>query len=77
MPRARKINLEKVQASLDAVCREMRRLDFAQVRRIDFERIECPVCGEQFVPSPRSESGPVQAQKRPNLFCRHVGPFLN
>jgi hypothetical protein len=25
----------------------------AEVRRIDFERIECPVCGKQFMPSPK------------------------
>jgi hypothetical protein len=24
----------------------------AEVRRIDFERIECPECGELFVPDP-------------------------
>ena len=28
-------------------------LEQIQVRRIDFERIECPVCGEQFAPRPR------------------------
>jgi predicted RNA-binding Zn-ribbon protein involved in translation (DUF1610 family) len=54
MPRARKINLEKVRASLDAVCPKCGKLiSPAQVRRIDFERIECPECGEQFVPSPK------------------------
>jgi hypothetical protein len=42
MPRARKINLEKVRASLDAVCPKCERLiSPAEVRRIDFERIEC------------------------------------
>ena len=53
-PRSRKINLKKVQASLDAVCPKCGRLiPPAEVRHIDFERIECPVCGEQFMPSPK------------------------
>jgi ribosomal protein S27AE len=54
MPRSRKINLEKVLASLDAVCPKCgKSISPAEVRRIDFERIECPVCGERFVPRPR------------------------
>ena len=49
--RSRKINLEKVQASLDKVCPKCGGLiSPAEVRRIDFERIECPVCGEQLAP---------------------------
>ena len=53
MPRSREINLEKVQASLDAVCPKCGGLiPPAEVRRIDFERIECPVCGERFSPGP-------------------------
>ena len=52
MPRPRKINLEKVRASLDKVCPKCGALiSPAEVRRIDFERIECPVCGEQFAPT--------------------------
>jgi DNA-directed RNA polymerase subunit RPC12/RpoP len=51
MPRARKINLEKVRASLDAVCPECGHvIPPAEVRRVDFDRIECPACGERFVP---------------------------
>jgi ribosomal protein S27AE len=54
MPRSRKINLEKVRASLDAVCPKCGKLvPPAEVRRIDFERNECPVCGERFVPATR------------------------
>ena len=57
MPRSRKINLEKVRASLDAICPKCEALiPPAQVRRIDFERIECPVCGEQFLPHPSRAS---------------------
>jgi DNA-directed RNA polymerase subunit RPC12/RpoP len=53
MPRSRKINLEKVQASLDAACPKCgRMIPPADVRRIDFDRIECPMCGERFVPGP-------------------------
>jgi hypothetical protein len=52
MPRSRKLNLDKVRASLDAVCPKCGGLiSPAEVRRIDFERIESPVCGEQFAPS--------------------------
>jgi predicted RNA-binding Zn-ribbon protein involved in translation (DUF1610 family) len=66
MPRARKINLEKVRASLDAVCPKCGKvIPPAEVRRIDFERIECPVCGERFAPRPKlqGESKPVRACK--------------
>jgi hypothetical protein len=53
MPRSRKINLEKVRESLDKLCPKCGCLiSPAQVRRIDFERIKCPVCGERFVPVP-------------------------
>ena len=55
MPSSRKINLERVLASFDAVCPKCGGLiSPAQVRRIDFERIEWPVCGELFAPSPKS-----------------------
>jgi ribosomal protein S27AE len=54
VPSRKKINREKVMASLDAVCPKCGALiSPAEVRRIDFEHIECPVCGEQFVRSPR------------------------
>jgi predicted RNA-binding Zn-ribbon protein involved in translation (DUF1610 family) len=53
MPSSRKINLEKVRASLDAVCPKCGKvITPAEVRRIDFEHIECPVCGERFAPRP-------------------------
>jgi ribosomal protein S27AE len=58
MPRSRKINLEKVRASLDKVCPKCGKLiPPVEVRRIDFERIECPVCGERFAPVPRANRG--------------------
>jgi ribosomal protein L37AE/L43A len=57
MASSRKINLEKVRASLDVVCPKCGRvIPPAEVRRIDFERIECSVCGERFAPRARGES---------------------
>jgi ribosomal protein S27AE len=51
MPRSRKINREKALASLDKVCPKCGHvISPAEVRRVDFERIECPVCGEEFTP---------------------------
>jgi len=52
MPRLRKIDLEKVQASLNAVCLKCRKsISPAELHRVDFERIECPACGERFAPA--------------------------
>ena len=54
MPRSRKVNLEKVLASLDTVCPKCGKvITPAEVKRIDFERIECPACEEQFDPAVR------------------------
>jgi len=49
--RSRKIDLKKVQASLDKTwpkCGFTITPDL--VKRVDFERIECPKCGEKFRP---------------------------
>jgi ribosomal protein S27AE len=49
MPRSRKINLEKVRASLDQTCPKCGfTIAPNQVKRVDFERMECPKCGEKF-----------------------------
>ena len=46
-----KINLEKVQASLGVICPKCeKKISPAEVRRVDFERIECPACAERFAP---------------------------
>jgi ribosomal protein S27AE len=49
MSRSRKIDLEKVRASLNTTCL---RCGFTitpdLVKRVDFERVECPKCGERF-----------------------------
>jgi uncharacterized protein (UPF0212 family) len=45
----RKVNLETVQVSLCAVCPKCgKAISPAEVRRVDFERMECPACGERF-----------------------------
>jgi hypothetical protein len=45
----RKVNLAKVKASLDVVCPKCGGLiTTAQIRSVDFERVECPACGERF-----------------------------
>jgi ribosomal protein S27AE len=49
MPRSRKIDLEKVQASLDKTCPKCGfTITPDQVKRVDFERMEYPKCGERF-----------------------------
>ena len=57
MPRKQKINLEKVMASLNTVCPKCGcTITPDRIRRIDFERIECPECRARFVPEKREES---------------------
>jgi predicted RNA-binding Zn-ribbon protein involved in translation (DUF1610 family) len=44
---SRKINLEKVLASLDTICPKCGKvITPAEMQRIDFERMKCPACGE-------------------------------
>jgi ribosomal protein S27AE len=51
VPRSRKINLEKVRAPLNTTCPKCGVTIMPdQVKRVDFERIECPKCGEKFQP---------------------------
>jgi transposase len=48
VPRLRKINLAKVQASLNKTCPKCGfTITPNQVKRVDFDRIECPKCGEK------------------------------
>jgi ribosomal protein S27AE len=52
MPQSRKINLEKVLASLDRICPKCGFVITPDlVKRIDFETMECPKCGEWFDPT--------------------------
>lgn len=54
MPRSSKIDMAKVMAALDKVCPKCgRTITPAEVRRIDFDRMKCPACGEVFVPIKR------------------------
>jgi ribosomal protein S27AE len=51
MPRSGKISLEKVRASLNTTCPKCGLpITPDQVKRVDFERMECPKCGEKFRP---------------------------
>jgi hypothetical protein len=49
VPRSRKINLEKVLASLDTKCPKCGfTITPDLVKRLDFDRMESPECGEKF-----------------------------
>jgi predicted RNA-binding Zn-ribbon protein involved in translation (DUF1610 family) len=51
MPSRKKINLEKVKASLFALCTECgHKIPPGEYRRIDGERLRCPKCGAAFIP---------------------------
>jgi predicted RNA-binding Zn-ribbon protein involved in translation (DUF1610 family) len=51
MPRKEKINLAKLLASLNTTCQKCGYSNPPEeIRRIDSERMECPKCGEQFIP---------------------------
>lgn len=51
MPQKQKINLSKVMASLDKLCPKCgHTIAPAELRRVDFERVECPECRERFIP---------------------------
>ena len=57
MPRAKRVDLEKVLASLDTACPKCgKAISPAEDKRIDFERMECPECRAQFVPLPTAEA---------------------
>jgi ribosomal protein S27AE len=67
MPRSRKINLEQVRASLDKTCPKCGfTITPDLVKRVDFERMECPNCGERLSPS-------VQAGTADGNFARLSG----
>jgi ribosomal protein S27AE len=49
MPSRKKINLEKVRASLNTVCPKCGKvITPAEMQPIDFERMKCPACGKLF-----------------------------
>jgi len=52
MPKKQKIKLADMLGSLNTVCpRCCCAIAPDKLRRIDFDRIECPACGERFVPA--------------------------
>jgi hypothetical protein len=52
MSPSRKINLAKVLASLDKTCPKCGfTITPDLVKRVDFERMECPTCNEKFQPN--------------------------
>jgi ribosomal protein S27AE len=49
MPKSRKVDLEKVLASLNTICPKCEKvITPAEMQRVDFERMKCPACGELF-----------------------------
>jgi hypothetical protein len=52
MPQKPKINLEKVKAALNTLCTKCGyAIPPDRVRRIDFQKVECPECREHFIPA--------------------------
>jgi ribosomal protein S27AE len=53
MPRKQKINREKVQAPLNTLCPKCNySIPPAEIRRVDFDTMKCPKCGEVFAVHP-------------------------
>jgi uncharacterized protein (UPF0212 family) len=51
MPQKQKINRDKVNAALSTRCPKCGySIPPSQIARVDFARVECPKCGERFVP---------------------------
>ena len=49
MARSRKLNMEKILASLDKTCPKCGFIITPDVvKRVDFDQMECPKCGEKF-----------------------------
>jgi predicted RNA-binding Zn-ribbon protein involved in translation (DUF1610 family) len=56
VPQKQKINLEKVMASLNTICTKCGySIPPARIRRVDFEQVQCPECGQRFTPSEHPE----------------------
>ena len=52
MPRKQKIDRQRVMASLDTVCPKCgHSITPVEIRRVDFDHVECPACHEHFVPT--------------------------
>ena len=49
MPHKQRINREKVQAALSTLCPKCGySIPPAEIRRVDFDTMKCPQCGERF-----------------------------
>ena len=49
MPSKQKIDREKVNAALNALCPKCGySIPPAEIRRVDFDTMKCPECGERF-----------------------------
>jgi len=57
MPSRKKIDLQKVLASLNTICPKCGRvIEPQEIRRVNFELMICPGCGERFAAQkPRSK----------------------
>lgn len=52
MPTRKRIDLDRVMAALDIRCPKCAcTITPDRIRRLDFEQIECPECGEKFAPT--------------------------
>jgi ribosomal protein S27AE len=56
MPRKQKISCEKVLAALNTICPECGySIPPAEIRRVDFDKMKCPKCGEIFTTTPKRD----------------------
>ena len=52
MPSRKKIDYEKVFAALNTTCPKCGRvIEPQEIRRVNFEEMLCPGCGERFIPT--------------------------
>ncbi len=55
MPRNSKLDLDRIRASLTTTCTGCgHEITADKLRRVDFERVQCPRCGKDFVPAPKN-----------------------
>jgi hypothetical protein len=60
MPRCRNSDLAKIQAATDTTCPNCdTRVEPKDYKRVDWEHLECPGCGKQFIPR-KGQSSRVQ-----------------
>jgi len=53
MPSRKKLNWEKIREGLMITCPHCEsRINHGDCKRVDGEHLECPSCGQQFIPGP-------------------------